>query len=62
MPNETQLAVYWALQQMFETPYGTLIVTRDTRDELVGKTRRYFNTNNIAYDTFSYDVLLQYLG
>jgi hypothetical protein len=58
MPNETQQAVDWALQQTVVYPWGEVDVTKDTASELVNKVREYFNENNIEYSTFSYLDLL----
>jgi len=62
MPNKTQDAVNWALQQVIINPWGFEVqVSVDTPGLLVDKVREYFNTNNIPYETFSFDDLLPYL-
>jgi len=58
MPNETQQAINWALNQIDESNNP---ITKETCHSLVDKVREYFNTNNIPYNTFSYDDLLPFL-
>ena len=53
MPSETKQAIEWALQQDG--------ITKETYHQLVDKVREYFNTNNIPYDSFSYDDIMPYL-
>ena len=53
MKEAMKEAVRWALEEL----KGTQFVEHD----LVDKVREYFNTNNINYDTFSYDDLVPYL-
>lgn len=63
MPDETIQAVTWVLQQTYTDFSGKeLQVTKDTRHILVDKIGDYFNTNNIVYDTFSYDDLIPFLS
>jgi len=63
MPEQTQQAVNWAVTQTYYNPWSDLDVsiTANTPEYLVDKVREYFNTNNIAYNTFSYDDLIPYL-
>ena len=61
MPNEIQEAIIWALTQTFEIMGECVLITGNTPHELVDKVREYFNTNNIEYDSFSYNDLLPYL-
>jgi len=57
-----QSAVNWALQQQYEIEEGVFIpVSKDIPFTVVDKVREYFNTNNVEYDTFSYDDLIPYL-
>jgi len=53
MPNETQIAVAWALHQEG--------VNMDDGGTLVDKVRDYFNANSIEYDTFSFTDLEPFL-
>jgi hypothetical protein len=57
MPEQTKQAIEWALKQDFDGEP----VTADFPMGLVAKVREYFNTNNIHYDSFSYDDLIPYL-
>lgn len=63
MPNETQAAVEWALTQTYidfggyEHP-----ITKEDTQPLVDKVCEYFRANKIAYETFSYSDLEQYLN
>lgn len=57
MPEETQIAINWALTQDFDD----IPVTKDTPMGLVCRVREYFNANNVPYDSFSYDDLIPYL-
>lgn len=59
MPERTQEAVDWALQQrVVSEEYGVNFpVTKETEIWIVNYTREYFNENNIEYSTFDwYDV------
>jgi len=63
MPNETQDAVNWALQQQYEIEPGRFIpVSLDMPFTVVDKVREYFNANNIEYSSFSFDDLKPYLS
>lgn len=63
MPNETQQAIQWALQQAYDDGMGNKqLITKDTQQPLVDAVRQYFNQNNIQYSTFSYDDLLPFLN
>jgi len=53
MPQETQAAVEWALQQEG--------VTLEHPHTLVDAVRRYFNEHNIEYQTFSFEDMLPFL-
>ena len=57
MPEQTQDAINWALTEIFDD----MPVTKDTPMGLVVKVREYLNSNNIPYDSFSYDDLIPYL-
>jgi len=62
MPEETQGAVNWALQQTYIDLIGDVRqVVKEDSQAVVDKVREYFNTNNISYDTFSYNDLIPYL-
>ena len=62
MPEETQQAVNWSLQQIIKDEFGKEIhVTKENHQAIVDKVREYFNKNNIEYPTFSYEDLKQYL-
>ena len=62
MPNETQEAVNWALQQEYELEPGYFVpVSVDMPFTVVDKVREYFNNHGIAYQTFSYADLIPYL-
>ncbi|MCE5220053.1 MAG: hypothetical protein LLF98_01995 [Clostridium sp.] len=58
MPEQTQDAINWALTQ--KDVDGNEI-TKNTTHSLVDKVRDYFNSNNINYNSFSYDDLIPYL-
>lgn len=58
MPIETSEAVKWSLNQTDDK--GDLI-KKGNAHLLVDKVREYFNTNNIQYETFSYEDLKPYL-
>ena len=62
MPEQTQEAVQWALQQKSIVVEQEIQVTKDTPHELVEKAREYFNANNIVYSTFSYGDLVPFLN
>lgn len=63
MPEQTQQAIKWALQQTWADAFGQIHqVSSDNAQHLTDKVRDYFNTNNIVYDTFSYDDLIPYLS
>ena len=63
MPTEMQQAVQWALQQTYTDMFGNKQpITKDDPQRLVDTVRQYFNTNNIAYSTFSYEDLLTFLN
>lgn len=59
MPQETQQAVDWALQQ---TDDDGNPITKDNHQALVDKVRQYFNDNAIEYSTFSYKDLEPFLS
>lgn len=61
MPIETQEAVNWAKEQSVEGPFGIVFYARDDSQLMVDKVREYFNTNGIAYDTFSYVDIKPYI-
>lgn len=61
MPNETQKAVDWALQQTVDVNGVEYEVSGNTPALLVMKVREYFNENNIKYETYSYSDLKDYL-
>lgn len=63
MPEETQNAVDWALQQKWEDYWGgTHEITKDSPHFVIaGKVREYFNEHDINYDTFSWDDLDPYV-
>lgn len=58
MPEQTQQALIWALQE--KDAEGNAI-SKNNAHILVDKVREYFNINNIEYSTFSYDDLIPYL-
>ena len=66
MPEQTQQAIEWALQQSIEVD-GFVNRVKDEGSEninhqlLVDYVRKYFNDNNIEYGTFSFDDLKPYL-
>jgi 3-polyprenyl-4-hydroxybenzoate decarboxylase len=61
MPNETQDAVNWALQQTWTGPFGNVYpVTTDTHMQLVIHVRQYFNKHDVVYHTFAYPDLVPY--
>jgi len=64
MPEETQQAIEWALQQEYEIE-SDLVKVSEVFEYMpftvVDKVREYFNENNIEYSTFSYDDLIPYL-
>lgn len=63
MPNETIEAVNWALQQTYIDQFGNQKpITKEAAQQFVDKVREYFNTNNIVYETFSYDDLIPFLS
>ena len=51
-------AVEWALTQKND---DDCLITAKQSHFIVEKVREYFNNNNIAYDSFSYDDLIPYL-
>lgn len=59
MPIEIKAAIDWALTQN-----GTEgeIITKENHRALVDKVREYFNTNGIAYSTFSYVELMPFFS
>lgn len=65
MPNETQEAVKWALEQCFTEEGHTFCVKGDNgevnKHMLVDYVRKYFNDKEIDYSTFSYSDLKPYL-
>ena len=62
MPNETQLAINWALQQKYEDNFRSKhYVKIYNQCELVDKVREYFDINNIDCKPFCYDDLKPYL-
>ena len=61
MPNKTQKAVDWALKQSFEDDVGENVKVKSDPHLLVDFVRRFFNENQIDYDTFDYNDLKPYL-
>lgn len=62
MPEETQQAIEWALKQTVTDFWGdALKVTKDNPILLVDHVRLYFNNNEIDYNNFSYDDLIEFL-
>lgn len=65
MPSKEdfQNAVNYALKQTFTNDFDEVFsITKDTPPQLVDSVREYFNTNNIAYSSFSYEDLKSYLN
>lgn len=56
MPDETDIAIVWAVEQTSEE--GNPITTNH---EIVDKVREYFNTNVIFYESFGYEDLEPFL-
>lgn len=63
MPEKTQQAVDWALQQTWvrASDGKEIDVTKNEPIALTTKVREYFNENNIEYSTFSFSELIPYL-
>ena len=62
MPEQTQQAIIWALQQSYINDLGEQIqVTQDNALQLVDHVREYFNANNIVYNSFAYEDLIPYI-
>ena len=64
MPKETIKAVDWALVQCLDDDGFVVCVNSSGKINahmLVDFVRKYFNENNIDYDTFSYSDLIPYL-
>jgi hypothetical protein len=62
MPEQTQTAVNWALQQSFNVDGITITISKDCRIELIDKVREYFTTHNIECAPMSYTDLIPYLS
>ncbi|WP_419881696.1 hypothetical protein ACN6MY_19760 [Peribacillus sp. B-H-3] len=55
MPEETKVAVEYALTQTYTDSIGdSCPITKESVQLLVDKVREYFNTNEISYSAFSY--------
>lgn len=62
MPSQTNAAITWAVTQTVTDDQGnTYLITNADRQGLVDKVREYFNTNSIAYSTFSYEDLVPFM-
>lgn len=56
MPTETKIAVNWAKQQK-----NVVAIKGIDKHSLVHYTRKYFNDNDIEYETFSFEDLRPFL-
>ena len=54
-------AINWALQQNVELEGESTKITVNNPHLLIDKVREYLNSNNIPYDSFSYDDIMPYL-
>lgn len=61
MPEQTRHAIEEAIQQTIETERGSIPISLDMPHVIVDRVREYFNTNNIDYNTFSYDDLVPFM-
>lgn len=57
MPMETKQAIDWALNQTYENEFGEKEKVENDNQMIVDYVRKYFNDNNIEYDTFSFKDL-----